>query len=294
MKEKILITGGRGSVAKKLNTYLSKDKYEICFLTTKKNPKEYNHFYWDYKTSFIDEKALNNVTHIIHLAGLNIAKPWTKNNKKKMYDSRVLTSHLLFTKCKELNVKPKTFISASAMGYYNASNEEKKETDAAGVDWMSKLCVDWENSADNFRTINARIVKMRFSLILDKKSGIFKNILMGFKCNIGLIFGNGKEPFPWIHISDVTKFIQYAINNESINEAYNILSQNSTNYIFISNIKKILYKYALLIYIPKLLVKLIFGSQSKIILNEISLSSEKIKKTGFKCQIDTLEKAILQ
>jgi len=45
---------------------------------------------------------------------------------------------------------------------------------------------------------------------------------------------------------------------------------------------------------PKMLVKLIFGSQSKIILNEISLSSERIKKTGFKCQIDTLEKAILQ
>lgn len=294
MKEKVLITGARGSVATKLSTSLVEDGYETCYLTTQKNPTELNHFHWDYTTSYIDTNALHNVSHIIHLSGLNIAKPWTKKNKKIMYESRIHTSQLLFRTCKELNIQPKTFISASAMGVYKSSRKEREEFDDTGNDWMSKLCVDWEKSADDFKSLGSRVVKLRFSLILDKNSGILKNILMGFKFYTGVIFGNGTEPFPWIHINDVTRFIKYAITNDSINEAYNLVTNNDTNYGFISNIKKTLYKYSVLIYVPKPLVKLIFGEQSKIILNEISLSCKRMNDTGFKCQINTIEKALKQ
>ena len=294
MKEKVLITGARGSVAKNLSAILLEDGYETCYLTTQKNPTEINHFNWDYTTSYIDTNALHNVSHIIHLSGLNIAKPWTKKNKKIMYESRIYTSQLLFNTCKKLNIQPKTFISASAMGVYKSSIKQREEFDNPGNDWMSKLCVDWEKSADNFKSLGSRVVKLRFSLILDKKSGILKNILMGFKFYIGVIFGNGTEPFPWIHINDVTRFIKYSITNDSINEAYNLVTNNDTNYSFISNIKKTLSKYSVLIYVPKPLVKLIFGEQSKIILNEISLSCKRMHETGFKCQINTIEKALKQ
>ena len=51
MKEKVLITGARGSVAKNLSASLLEDGYEICYLTTQKNPIELNHFHWEYTTS---------------------------------------------------------------------------------------------------------------------------------------------------------------------------------------------------------------------------------------------------
>ena len=82
MKETILITGAGGSIARKLSERLQPD-FEIRFLTRKK--KNLNDFEWDLKNKTIDENAFNNVSHIIHLAGANIAeKRWTAERKQEI------------------------------------------------------------------------------------------------------------------------------------------------------------------------------------------------------------------
>ena len=138
MKEVVLITGGRGSLAKKLNKCISK-YYEVRFLTTKRQAESKNYFYWNIKQSYVSSHALIGVSHIIHLSGFNISNRWTKKNKVLMYQSRVDASKLLFKKCEELQIKPKTFITASAIGYYNSTRNLQKETSAPGKDWISNL-----------------------------------------------------------------------------------------------------------------------------------------------------------
>ena len=82
MKEIVLITGGSGTIAKKLSETLKSD-FEVRFLTRKK--KNPNDFEWDLNAKTIDEAALENVSHIIHLAGANIAeKNGPMNEKKKL------------------------------------------------------------------------------------------------------------------------------------------------------------------------------------------------------------------
>ena len=118
MKERIIITGYSGSLAK-ITIALLKDDYEIIGLTS--NKKKVNNkdiFYWNTSTNEIDEKALENCKHIIHLAGYPILKRWTTKNKRLMHQSRIGAANLLFNKCKKLNISPVTFISASAIGIY--------------------------------------------------------------------------------------------------------------------------------------------------------------------------------
>ncbi|RLZ11528.1 pirin family protein [Faecalibacter macacae] len=65
MKNTVLITGANSFIAKHIIPILS-EKYQLKFLT--RNPKLENEFQWDFENKTIDEKALDNVDYIIHLA----------------------------------------------------------------------------------------------------------------------------------------------------------------------------------------------------------------------------------
>ena len=165
MKDRIIITGYSGSLARRTKELL-KDDYEIIGLTSnKKNVNNKDIYYWDTAINELDEKALENCKHIIHLSGYPILKLWTKKNKKLMQQSRISAANLLFNKCKKLNISPVTFISASAIGIYDLNAEgEKTENDKIGTDWIAKMAADWEESAQQFKQIGSRIIKMRISL----------------------------------------------------------------------------------------------------------------------------------
>ena len=89
MKEIVLITGSNGGLAKDVKKLLPKS-YQIRSLTTKKQDVNGRTiFYWDINKKYIDIDALKGCNHIIHLSGYSILKPWTKKNKKLMYESRI-------------------------------------------------------------------------------------------------------------------------------------------------------------------------------------------------------------
>ena len=211
-----------------------------------------------------------------------------------MYESRVQASEILYQECINQSIKIKTFISASAMGYYGFNQTGmKKETDNAGNDWMSDLCVDWEKKADKFKLIGARTIKLRFSLLLDKKSGLLKKTNLSFMLGVGINFSSGSQKLPWIHINDASKFILHTLSKESIQGVFNVASPHEISYYeFIKTIQRIKYTNSFLIKLPKILINLIFPQKKVLLLNNISLSTEKMKKSKFKWDFPTIEQAI--
>ena len=194
MKERIIITGYSGSLAKIVRNLL-KDDYEIVGLTgNKKKVNNKDIYYWNTSTDEIDERALQNCAHIIHLSGHPILKRWTKKNKKLMYESRISASNILFNKCKELNISPKTFISASAIGIYGfKARGVKSENDKIGSDWIAKMVSDWEKSAQQFKQIGSRVIQMRISLLMNKETAFLKYTLLSMKLGLGIIIGSKEK-----------------------------------------------------------------------------------------------------
>lgn len=294
MKEKVLITGFNGNVAKTLANTLDHSMYEITFLTSRQKDCSKNIFYWNTNKNYIDPEALENTAHIIHLAGFNITNSWTSKNKQKMFNSRVETSKLLYIACKKNNTKPLSFISASAMGYYGFESKGiKKENDEAGNDWMAQLCVEWEKAADNFKLIGTRVIKLRLSLIMDKNSGILQNTCLGFRFKTGLIFGDGSQSFPWIDIKDVAKFIEFTIEEKIIEGVFNLAAPEKISYKnFIKTVQKIKFKNSILLKIPKRVIEFFLPEKKSLLLNNTSLSTKKIEDTGFEFTYRTLEECI--
>ena len=211
-----------------------------------------------------------------------------------MYDSRVNSSKLLYETCVDLNIHPKTFISASAIGYYGFNNNGiKKEQDKTGNDWMAKLCENWEKAADNFKLIKTRVVKTRLALVIDKNSSVLQKTILGFKFKTGIIFGDGKQSFPWIDIIDAVRFIKFTLKEKNIDGVFNLASpQKISYYTFIKSVQKIKYKYSILISIPKIIFQVILPKKYVLLFNDIQLSTEKIEATGFKWEYPNIEKSI--
>ena len=283
MKERIIITGYSGSLAK-ITTELLKDDYEIIGLTSNKekvNNKDI--YYWNTSTNEIDEKALENCKHIIHLAGYPILKRWTKKNKRLMHQSRIGAANLLFNKCKELNISPKTFISASAIGIYGLNARGiKSKNDEIGTDWIARMASDWEESAQQFKQIGSRVIQMRISLLMNQETAFLRYNLLSMKLGVGVVIGSKEKKISWIHVDDAANFIQEAITNTNYKGPYNLATTEPISQeIFIKKIKEKLFPYALIIRIPFYLLRLFLGKRSQIINTDVSIDVDKLKKEGF-------------
>tara|TARA_B100001142_G_scaffold311908_1_gene346766 strand:+ start:7776 stop:8684 length:909 start_codon:yes stop_codon:yes gene_type:complete len=283
IKERIIITGYNGLLAQRA-LQLLKDDYQIIGLTSNKaSVNNRDVYFWNPSKNEIDEKALENCKHIIHLAGYPIIKRWTKENKKLMHESRINASNLLFNKCKDLNISPKTFISASAIGIYGLNSIGLiSENDKTGEDWIARMGLDWENSAEQFKQIGSRVIQMRISLLIDKNAAFLKYNLLSMKLGVGILIGSRKKKISWIHLDDAVHFIKEAITNKKYNGPYNLAAKKPIDQeAFISTIKEQLFPYALIIKIPFYVVRLFLGERSKIINTNQSICVDKLKKLGF-------------
>ncbi len=292
--EKVLITGAGGALAKKVKKLLLKEGYIVVMLTTSIRRCDDSTFYWNVEKGKIDHNSFENCKHIIHLAGYSIVKPWTSTNQKKMYDSRVKAAKLLLDTCTKYKIKLKTFISASAIGYYNSDvDEPKNENDLSGENWLAKLARDWEASAYQFQKKNVRVICMRISLLLDLKSGFLKPLVLSARLGCGTIFGNKSNIIEWIHINDAAKFVSFALNNSSVKGSYNLASKNkATQSKLIRLIKKHYAKYAIIITIPSFILSLIFGKRAQILEGKTKVSVKKLADSGFKWDYPILEEAL--
>jgi uncharacterized protein (TIGR01777 family) len=215
---------------------------------------------------------------------------WSKKNKEKMYSSRVDTANLLFDKCKSLGVNIKTFIGASAMGYYGLGVEsDVDENSPLGKDWLAKLSFDWEAAANQFEKIGSRIVNLRISLMMDLNSGFLKVTLLPMRLGITSVFLPSNLAYSWIHIDDLCGFIAYALRNQNIVGPFNMAAPKKQNQLeVIREIKKYIFKNALIFPIPLFLMKIILGGRSQVIKGGLHLKTDKLINSGYKYKYPTI------
>lgn len=295
MKEVVLITGAGGSVAKVLAKKLE-NEYTVRFLTRTK--KHENDFEWNIKNGTIDEKAFENISHVIHLAGVNISeKRWTDERKKEIISSRVDSAQLILKTLQKKNIQLKSFISASAVGIYGAITSKKifKEEDEKGNDFLSEVVILWEKAADEFleKGVAERVVKVRIAIVLSESEGALKKMAVPVKLGIGSPIGTGRQYIPWIHIDDLSSVFEYAVKNENIKGAYNASApQHTDNENLTKEIAEVLNKPLFMPNIPGFVMKLMFGELSVALLEGSRTSSEKLQNSGFQFKFPNLKNAL--
>lgn len=292
----ILVTGGTGSIGKPLTDALLKRGYTVSHLSRKPgNDSRVKTFLWDVHKNEIDEKCIDNVDILIHLAGAGIAdKRWTGERKKELIDSRTESIRLIYDLMRKKTNKIHTVISAAAIGYYGDRGDDlMTEESAPGRGFMPECCVAWENAVDEGNNLGIRIVKYRTGVVLDRAGGALPQMARPVKLFAGAAFGSGKQWVPWIHWQDAVDTYLFAIENEKIQGVFNMTAPNPvTNKQLMRAIAKQLHKPLWPVNVPGLVFKLLMGEMSTVILGSTKVSSKKIESAGFRFEYPDLSAAL--
>lgn len=292
---RLLIAGGSGLIGSRMIELLDTDKYDIKVLSRKKrsNTTTITYHQWDFDTMTIDHDALD-VDHIVNFTGAGIADGrWTESRKKAIIDSRVDSAKLILKGLKESGRKPKSYISASAIGYYGDRGDEiLTEESKPGEGFMSDVCQLWEDSARLLQNFCDRLIINRIGVVLSTKGGALPKVLMTDKVKVYNYFGSGSQFYAWIHIDDVARIFIEAIENQHLSGIYNAVSPTPlTNRIFTQKVRDAR-GGGLVMPAPKLGLRLVLGEMANVVLNSTRVIPQSLTNTAFKFEHPVLESAV--
>jgi uncharacterized protein (TIGR01777 family) len=290
---KVIITGGTGLVGKRLSELLKQHGYKVNILC--RNPKKTDEYKWNVEEGYMDESAFEGTEIIVHLAGAGVAdQRWTDSRKKEIIDSRVASTRLLFKYLSKKTHAIKSFISASAVGYYgDRKNDLLTEDDSAGTGFLAEVCRLWEQEADTIGTLNIPVSKIRIGIVLSKDGGALPKLDFPVKFGIGAYIGNGKQYVPWIHIDDLCNMFIHLIHHPEANGIYNACAPDiKTNREMSATIAQVLRRPFIPFPAPAFVIKTVMGEMATMLLMSNNCSSKKIIDTGFDFQYPTLYLAL--
>jgi uncharacterized protein (TIGR01777 family) len=292
--QKILITGGTGLIGQHLSKMLSLKGYKVQHLSRTENLNAtFPAYGWDLSAMTMNEKALEGVDTIIHLAGAGIAdKKWSAQRKKILEESRTKSSQLLHDSIQKIPNKVATFVACSAIGYYGNRGDEKLVEDSPpGTDFMADICVKWENSTAAIKKLGIRVPTIRVGVVLSTQGGALPEMTKTAPLRTLGHFGN--RYMSWIHLDDICRIFVEAVENPSLTGYYNGTAPTPiTSKALINAIEKAYGKTMLKAPAPAIGIRMAFGEMADVVLSSTRVLPANLEKTAFEFKYSTAVDAL--
>src|SRR3984957_8753247 len=222
----------------------------------------------------ISSDAISGFDAVIHLAGESIIGRWTPEKKQKIRESRVAGTSNLAQALANAKVKPRVFISSSAIGYYGDRGDEiLKEESAAGTGFLPDVCREWEVATEAAAKAGIRTVQIRTGVVLSAVGGALAKMLMPFRLGLGGTVGSGLHCMSWIDVQDMVGVIQYIVKTDQLRGPVNLVAPTPVrNAEFTKTLASVLSRPAIFP-MPAFVVKLVFGEMGETVL----LGSQRVE-----------------
>ena len=176
-------------------------------------------------------------------------------------------------------LKPATFISASAIGWYGETgNRAVIESDRSGDDFLAAVCREWEGAADIAHDV--RTVKLRTGLVLDPTGGALGRMLPLFRLGLGGKLGPGSQWWSWITLHDHIRAICHLLES-NVSGPVNLTTANPvTNQEFTAALARAMHRPAIFP-APAFALKIALGGFSSEILGSKKVIPQTLMDDGF-------------
>ena len=272
---KIVVAGGTGFIGEPLVKALVARGDDVAVLSRNPSKVEAGRgLQWNGKTQggWVAEAAAADAG--INLAGENIGDGrWTEERKKRLVSSRLDATAALVEALRRDPSRRRTFINASAIGFYgNRGDESLDETSPRGSGFLADLVDRWETAARAADPL-ARLVILRFGVVLAADGGALAKMLLPFKLGVGGPIGNGQQWMSWVDREDVVRFILWAIGADSAHGIYNVTAPTAVrNRDFARALGRALHRPAFMP-TPPFALRLMFGKE---LADEVLLAGQKV------------------
>src|SRR5579863_1487341 len=181
---------------------------------------------WDPVADRFDADAADGADALIHLAGASIAEGrWNASRKALLRTSRIDATRHLIGALAKLQRPPRVIVAASAVGYYgNRGDETLTEASAPGNDFLAALCREWEAETARGAEFGARVVSLRFGIILAAHGGALPRMALPFKLGAGGRLGDGRQWMSWLTLQEAVSIVQFALATTALTGPVNAVT----------------------------------------------------------------------
>jgi uncharacterized protein (TIGR01777 family) len=296
---KIFVTGGTGFVGSNLVRKLTEKGHEVTVLTRSAATSPPLPQGANYLEGSPAEKGawMENVPYhdgIINLAGASIFGRWTEAAKKAIRDSRLLTTRNLVQALAARPSKPPFLFSTSAIGYYGFhQDEELDESSPPGEGFLASLSQEWESAAREAENHGARVVLLRFGIVLERDGGALKQMIPVFEKYLGSPLGSGKQWFSWIHLQDLINVYLFLIDQARISGPINCTSPHPVrNQELTRTLGEALGKPTFMPRVPGFVLRMILGEFGSVLLRGQRVLPRRLLEEGYRFQFPDLKGAL--
>ena len=288
----ILITGASGMIGSALVEHLSKSGFAVHQLSRHSSDAPFS---FDAAAGRVHMDPSIPLLAVINLAGPSIAdKRWSEGRKREILDSRQRLTHALATALAESDNKPRSFLSASAIGFYGQTGEfSVDENSPVGRDFLAEVALAWEEATAPAEVAGINTIHLRFGIVLSPRGGVLKKLLLPFKLGLGGRVGSGLQGMSWISIADVMQIIHNLISNNPESGPINLVAQQPiSNLDFSEYLGQSLHRPHFMP-LPGFMVKLLFGEMGEaLLLGSSRVTSHKLADLGIQLEYPTLPSAL--
>jgi len=235
---------------------------------------------------------LNAAEAIINLTGATIFTRWTAEAKKRILESRTISTRNIVAAIAQGRAPGVTLINAGATGYYGFDGEEPKTEEAPpGSDFLARVCAAWEEEAFRAADKGVRVAVARFGVVLGRQGGALATMLPAFRLGLGGPLASGKQWFPWVHLADLTAALLFLIEQPIAGPVNVVAPHPIRNQEFTAALAKALGRPALL-RVPRLVLRTVLGEMGSVLTEGAAVKPQVLLAAGFSFRFPTLDEAL--
>ncbi len=223
---RVAVTGGSGLLGRAVIAAVARTGGEAiaCGRTEDDGPTSRR---WEASSGFATPSALDDVDAVVHLAGENIGRRWTADQKAAIRSSRIAGTQSIALALAHAAPRRRVLVSASAVGYYGDCGDVLVDEERGpGSGFLAQVCQGWEAMANSAAAAQTRVVVLRFAMILARGGGTLARLAPLFRTGLGGRLGHGRQWMPWIHLDDAVAVVLRVIADHSLRGAFNTCAPN--------------------------------------------------------------------
>jgi len=265
----VLITGGTGLIGTATCELLLEQGHRVTVLSRRTRQSE-PQLAFIKKLSDCEE----GIDAVINLAGAGLAdRRWSRRYKREITNSRVLLTQRLVEWMGTLEVAPKRLISASAIGYYGASETEQfTESSAGGEGFSAELCQAWEVAANEAASLGIPVTVLRLGVVFARSGGALEKMTQSFRFGVESWLGSGSQWLSWVHLSDVVRAIDHALTTTTPATIYNVVAPHALRHRDLAEEVGLFHGVWLKLGVPAAAAKLLAGQMAE----ELLLTGQRV------------------
>jgi len=281
MQIKVALSGGGGFVGRHLQGFLRSRGVELVLISRSKI----------YGGGDVLASALSGADVVIHLSGAAVVGRWTAAYRRKIYDSRIVTTRNMVEAMSLMDVKPQLFLCASAVGIYPSDGVHTEESAHLAGGFLGEVCRDWEQEAMRAKVFT-RVVSLRFGTILGINGGALKRMMLPFRLGLGGRIGTGLQMMSWVHVDDVVRAVWHVISRPAIFGAVHVTAPNPVSNREFTRLLAMALRRPALFTVPVFVLKMLYGDGASVVTEGQVVLPERLQQSGFQFMYATLSDAL--